>query len=688
MTFYGQSLTTDTRLEPKYPACIKPTVSEVRSHPFRLATLRTRTIGASGATALALERLLFRMKTKANPQTTCAANTRTRLTKRVPQRAPIYFAALFCSLLLSDLASAQLTGTKNIPGDYATLAAAIADLNAQGVGAGGVTFNLGISETAPLGGYVIGGAGSAVLTSASAANPIVFDGGGNTITAPTPQTSGALNDGIFKLIGADWVTIQNFTMLENPANTITVAGTNNMTEWGVALLYVTTTDGSQNITIQNNTIDLDRTYQNTFGIYSNSTHSATAVTTSATATGAAGGNDNLKIYGNNITDVNMGIVHIGPTAAADQNTTADIGGTTAPTGNSITNFGTTATFSGYANVSGTVNGILVRNTKNFNISRNTVNSSNGGMTSGTLNGIQIPASSVAPTGTLTQTINNNSISLRSAVAAGAIVGITMPSTSVNATTTNSINNNDFNTFGHTVAASGTITFISQGGNPLVQNINNNTFTNMSVNTTGAITFFSFAPSLISGASMSLSGNSIVTGFTRTGAGTTTVYSTNASSVAGSTMVNSNNNFSNITLTGASAFNGILNTDGGAPVKTINGNTFSNITTGAGTVVPMSVNFSGAGTTVNNNTITGITTGNSITALLIGSSNAATITVSGNTIDPIISGGTSVIGISTAAPGAVLSKNKIYDLSGTRGRICSQRCCHHELNRFEHGDACQ
>ena len=529
---------------------------------------------------------------------------------------------------------------------------------------GPVIITLTGNETAPAGGYSI----TAIPTGASATNNIVIQGSSSTITAFTPQTVGNINDAIFKLIGADWITIQNFTMQENAANIVgTPAASNNMTEWGVALLYATTTNGAQNCTIQNNTISLNRTYPNTFGIYSNSTHTATAVTVSATATGAAGGNDNLKVYGNNISNVNMGIVHIGPTAAADQNTTVDIGGTTAPTGNNITDFGTTTTgLSAYANLSITINGILVRNTKNFNISRNTVNSSNGGMTgTGTLNGIQIPASSNAPTGTLTQTINNNSISLRPGAIGIAMVGINMPSTSVNATTTCSINNNDFNTFGHTVAgATGAITFILQGGNPLVQNFNSNTFTNMSVNTTGTITFFSFAPSLISTASMSLSNNSIVTGFTRTGVGSTTVYSTNASSVAGSTMANSNNNFSNITLTGASAFNGILNTDGGAPVKTINGNTFSNITTGAGAVVPMSVNFSGPGTTVNNNTITGITTGNSITALLIGSSNAATITVSGNTIDPIISGGAAVIGISTAAPTAVLSKNKIYDLSGT------------------------
>src|SRR4051794_35406839 len=139
-------------------------------------------------------------------------------------------------------ASAQISGTKNIPGDYPTLAAAIVDLDNQGVGAGGVTLNLLAAnpETAPLGGYVIGGAGSPLLTTSSNANQVIIQGNGNTITAPTPQTTGNLNDAIFKLIGADWVTITGFTMTENAANTTTAAATNNMTEWGVALLYVAT----------------------------------------------------------------------------------------------------------------------------------------------------------------------------------------------------------------------------------------------------------------------------------------------------------------------------------------------------------------------------------------------------------------------------------------------------------------
>ncbi|MBL0102453.1 MAG: hypothetical protein IPP51_00950 [Bacteroidetes bacterium] len=77
-------------------------------------------------------------------------------------------------------------------------------------------------------------------------------------------------------------------MSELGTNTTTAAGTNNMTEFGVALFYNGTTNGAQNNTIQNNTITLNRTYQNTWGIYSNSTHSATTITTSASATTTAG----------------------------------------------------------------------------------------------------------------------------------------------------------------------------------------------------------------------------------------------------------------------------------------------------------------------------------------------------------------------------------------------------------------
>jgi len=53
-------------------------------------------------------------------------------------------------LILSSLSSmsfAQLTGTKTIPGDYTTIAAAATAVNTSGVGGGGVTFNVAAGHT-------------------------------------------------------------------------------------------------------------------------------------------------------------------------------------------------------------------------------------------------------------------------------------------------------------------------------------------------------------------------------------------------------------------------------------------------------------------------------------------------------------------------------------------------------------
>jgi subtilisin-like proprotein convertase family protein len=576
-------------------------------------------------------------------------------------------------ILLAQFTFGQLSGTKNIPGDYADLATAITDLNTQGVGAGGVTLNLLASnpQTAPAGGYIIGGTGSLVLTTTSASNQVIIQGNGNVITAPTPQTSGNLNDAIFKLIGADYITITAFTMYENASNTTTTAGSNNMTEWGVALLYVTTTDGSSNNTISSCTIDLDRTYQNTFGIYSNSTHSATSITTSATATGAAGGNHNLTVTGNTIQDVNIGIVVVGPTAAADMNEGLTIGGSL-PNANTITNYGTTGTFSGYANVSGTVNGILARNTRNFTISYNTVTSSNGGVTAGTLNGIQVPSYSNTPTGTFSMTINYNTISLRSGLASGAMNGINCPSGSASATSTININNNDFQTWGHSVSGTGAITFILLASTHQFTNINNNTFTNISVNTTGNVTFISHNFAIPSTGQCIINNNSIVTAFNKTGAGGT-VYFTNTNSLSGTGSINNytNNSFTNVTLTGATALNIFQNTDGGTgSTKTITNNTINSITGGTSAIIGFNFTYWNGVSSLANNTVTNVTGQAAITGILLGSAanNATSIAVNSNIINNLSSTGTggTVIGISCSntSPGINIYSNMINTLSTT------------------------
>ena len=412
--------------------------------------------------------------------------------------------------------------TPALAASYTSLANAVTALNGVTAFSGPVTLTCASGpETAPAGGYVINFTGAT-----SAANNVVIAGSSTTITAPTPQASGVLVDAIFKIIGSDFVTIQGFTMLENAANTTTAAATNNMTEFGVALFYATTTNGAQNNSIQNNTITLNRTYQNTWGIYSNSTHSSTTITTAASATTTAGGNSGLKIYSNTISNVNQGILYLGPLAAADYNTGLDIGGANGSTANSITNWGTTGTFSGYVNVSGTLNCILVRNATGYNISYNTLTSSAGGNTvTASERAIFVPAFTVAPTGTFSNSINFNNISVKSGIITGTMNGIIVEATTASATSSLNINNNDFNNFGHTVAGTGAINFINTLATNQFTVINNNTFTNLNVNTTGSVTFIAQSFTASATGTKSVTGNAIVTGFTKTGAGGTVIFVT-------------------------------------------------------------------------------------------------------------------------------------------------------------------
>ena len=383
-------------------------------------------------------------------------------------------------------ANAQLTGTKNVPGDYATLALAINDLNSVGTGVGGVTINLlaGNPQTAPAGGYVI------TTLAGSASNPIIINGNNNNITAPTPQGSGLRNDALIKLVGADWVTIQGFTLLENAANTTTAIASNNMTEWGIALLYGSTTNGAQNISIINNTIDLNRTYVNSVGIYSNSAHSASAPNISASATTVSGSNSNLTIHSNLITDVSLGISIVGATVSVNNfNTGIDIGGTSSITGNSIKAFGAAGGMTaGFVGLYGTiVTGIFVTNSFGYNISHNTVSSFTGASASTALYGIFIPEFSIVPPAspTYSNSINYNKVSLKSGSSSLAINSIYVSyGTATTATTTNVRQNNFFDTY-HTVASTGNIFLLSYvGSNPGL--VDGNTFTNLSFNTSGLI----------------------------------------------------------------------------------------------------------------------------------------------------------------------------------------------------------
>ncbi|OWY23844.1 hypothetical protein C7N43_30555, partial [Sphingobacteriales bacterium UPWRP_1] len=675
-----------------------------------------------------------------------------------------------------------LSGTYSVGAGqcFSTLSSAVTALNANGI-SGPVTFNViaGHTETAPAGGFSITATGTATNTitfqkSGPGANP--------TFTASNTLTAGALNDAIFKIIGGDYITINGFTMQENGSNTTTAAASNNMTEWGVALLYVSATNGSQNNTIQNCTISLNRTYANTFGIYSNTRHTATAVATIADVTSTAGANSGNKIYGNTISNVNMGIAFIGSGTAANQDTGNDVGGSSAATGNTITNWGGAAAVSGYVSNSGTsycifmnhqvgdnvsyntitsatisgtavtLRGIFkdytttgatlvgttnitnntvtitdnftsgtlecirsqgtVANTSTMNMNSNTIlNTSMGGAAStttivclvnssawGTLNqnsniirGTTSTATTggftgVSNTGAVVTTINQNNNQIGnasggaitfSAATSVAVLGIN--NTGGAATCAYSATGNDVRGVTHSVAGTSNHTYIINSAATLSQNISNNTFTNLNVNTTGSVIFIGNNVALPTGGSVTANGNSIVTAFNKGSAGgTVTLYNTTTtpSSVAGTTKSHQNNNFSNITVTGGTTVAGwtdLEGASGGGSTKTIAGNTFSNWTCGTSPVTVIQTNYGGNNTTIANNTISNISStavsGGSITGISVGSSNGgAAQSITGNTISGLSAGSAGTVvaitGGSTSITTLTISANKIYTLSSS------------------------
>jgi hypothetical protein len=309
-------------------------------------------------------------------------------------------------LLLSQNSWAQVTtnGGSGLAPTFTTLSAAINALNGAAITSPVViTLDGGYNETAPSGGYIITAQGSA-------ANTIQINGNGNTITASAAHTVGSRTDAIFKLVGADYVTLQNFTMQENAANIAFILASNTKTEFGVGLFYNGTSNGATNNTIQNNTISLDRSYQNSFGIYSNTRHSSINGTATADAT-ATGRNINNKIYANDISNVNAGICFVSPAAATQRNTGNDIGGNSPTTGNRITNWGSAvASNGGYISVTGITWAILLNHEDSYNVSYNLIESA-AGISVANMTGIYVNNASGGTTNTAINTISNNTISL-------------------------------------------------------------------------------------------------------------------------------------------------------------------------------------------------------------------------------------------------------------------------------------
>ena len=280
------------------------------------------------------------------------------------------------AVLLSTSALAQISGTYTIPGSpYSTVASAIAAINTSGVGTGGVTFNVtaGYTET-----FSTPTSGLITTTTSSAANPIVFQKSG---TGANPVITAGVGTGssdyVICICGTSYVTFDGIDAMENPAN----ANILQQMEWGYAILKSFATLelpvlGSQNVTIKNCTISLNKSNTSSYGIYMDNVN-PTAPTTQLNISSVSGTNSHNKIYGNSISNVYGGIYLNGyndgtsPYTYYDQDN--DIGSVT---GNNITDFGGGTT---------DCNGIYAAAQNNLTISNSSINGGSG--TSGTLNGI-------------------------------------------------------------------------------------------------------------------------------------------------------------------------------------------------------------------------------------------------------------------------------------------------------------
>gem|GEM_PF-1163780 len=266
-----------------------------------------------------------------------------------------------------------LTGTRTIPGDYPTIQAAIAALNFNGVGYGGVTFNVSAGTTEILANSSAGLISYNCSPSyySFSSSPVIFQKSGPgpnpVITAFTPGTS-ATTDGMIMIAGADYVTFDGIDLQENPLNTTPTM----QMEWGYAVVKKNTStpvDGCQYVTIKNCTVTLNKANTGSIGIHlGNHVFNATGSIYYNTSTDA---NNGCKIYGNTISNVYNGIDVEGNPGTLDQ--VNEIGVTA---GNIITNF---------AGQGGNPCGIYASGQNNIKIAGNTITGGNG--TTGNLYGI-------------------------------------------------------------------------------------------------------------------------------------------------------------------------------------------------------------------------------------------------------------------------------------------------------------
>lgn len=234
----------------------------------------------------------------------------------------------------------------------------------------------------------------------------------------------------------------------------------------------------------------------------------------------------------------------------------------------------------------------------------------------------------------------------------------------------SISNNNFQGIVSNANSTHTNTLIVNSAAVNTQIINANTFNNLIIRTSGSVTFISNTSSVPADGIQTVSNNLIATQFSKiVSGGTLSFFSSSAASQAGSSINHNANNFSNVTVIGATTITAWANSDGGTVNKSVTNNIFTNFTGGTSPITLISMNYGGAsgglGNVISNNTIHTITNGGSIVGITLGSSGANN-SVFNNLIHNLQSTGASAVSgiVSSSSANGNIYRNKIYNLSAT------------------------
>ncbi len=546
------------------------------------------------------------------------------------------------------------SGTTN----FTTFKAAIDSLNSKGVGTGGVTFNVAAGATFAETGALI------LRATGTASNPIVFQKSGtgaNPVVNPAlgsvSTTTGtsylAAGDAALRIVGSDFLTIDGINFIE-PAgrSSATVAAT----EYGIAILRGSATNGSKNITIRNCTISLNKTTNLSVGILlANRLEDFATVTVSS----AVGRNENIIIQNNTINNVYEGVYLSGQSIFAVPYDLYDH--FISVRNNNISNYGggTTTSYGIY--------GIYL---DSISIANNSI--SGGAAQTGTFYGIFLSSG----TGSFVN-IDSNNVSLSGwAGLSNSYFGIGNGMGTVLAGLNNIVNiRNNTVSLASTTITTGTSTGISNSASAYTLNLNNNTVRNFTIGSTtsattgtGTITAItSIGTNSNAGSTHNINNNTVrdITRIQQTGVTLAGAFNGITVTSSGLTLNVNNNQVKSLTIPAGTGTINLINASSAADLKNITNNIIDSVFTAGGTMTGLSMS-GGVVTNTSNNLIRGLyankATGNTVTGLSI--TGGTTVNVNNNLISdlraPLSTSTTAVTGISATGGTTVnVDYNTVY-----------------------------